>query len=126
MSDNSIFLSSGKPKSSKIKKREDGFDVRNLGSAKLSEYNALFDPNMRHYCENKKIQQHLYKTGQIDSHGRVIDMDKNKTKIFILEREFKQAELTEQRRMKEEMEMRVRNFYIASLKITLGYNMAIR
>ena len=62
---------------------------------------------MRHFFENKKIQKHLYKSGQIDSNGRVIDVDKNKSKIFILEREFREAELAEERRMKEEMEMRV-------------------
>ena len=75
--------------------------------AQRSEYNAIFDPNMRHYFENKKIQKHLYLTGQIDRHGRVIDLQKNKSKVIILEREFKEAEKVEERRMKEEMEMRV-------------------
>ena len=74
---------------------------------KLKEYNALFDPNMRHYFENKKIQSHLYRSGQIDSNGRVIDIDKNKSKMIILEKEFRAAELAEQRRIQEEMEMRV-------------------
>ena len=102
-------MTSKRPNQLKLKKREEGFDVRNMGAAKLPEYNALFDPNMRHFFENKKIQQHLYKSGQIDSHGRVIDMDKNKQKVHILEREFRKAELTEQMRMREEMEMRVRS-----------------
>ena len=65
---------------------------------------------MRHYFENKQVQQHLYKTGQIDRHGRVIDIEKNKTKVKILEREFTEAEKVEERRMKEEMEMRVSEF----------------
>lgn len=94
-------------KTSKLKKREDGFDVRNLGAVRLPEYNALFDPNMRHFFENKKVQQHLYKSGQIDKHGRVIDVDRNKAKVNILEREFTRAEIMEQKRMKEEMDMRV-------------------
>ena len=63
---------------------------------------------MRHFFENQKVQSHLYKTGQIDRHGRVIDLDKNKSKIHILEREFERAELIETRRQADEMEMRYR------------------
>lgn len=74
---------------------------------KLHEYNALYDPNMRHFFESRNNQLLLYRTGQIDSNGRVIDPDKNKSKLFILEREFKEAERIEERRQKEEMEMRV-------------------
>ena len=77
---------------------------------KRNEYNALFDPNMRHYFENKKIQEHLYKTGQIDKHGRVINVEANKSKVLILEREFAEAEKVEERRMREELEMRVSLF----------------
>lgn len=62
---------------------------------------------MKHYFESKKVQAHLYKTGQIDRHGRVIDVEKNKSKVLILEREFNEAQRVEERRMKEEMEMRV-------------------
>jgi len=54
------------------------------------------------------VQSLLYKTGQIDRHGRVIDLEKNKSKIQILEREFARAELIEERRQKDEMEMRYR------------------
>lgn len=49
----------------------------------------------------------LYRTGQIDANGRVIDLDKNKSKLAILEREFKEAEKTEEKRQREELEMRV-------------------
>ena len=62
---------------------------------------------MRHYFENKHTQYLLYKTGQIDKHGRVIDLEKNKSKLFILEKEFTTAEKLEEQRQKEEMEMRV-------------------
>ena len=62
---------------------------------------------MRHYFESPKIQKHLYETGQIDKYGRVINLEKNKTKLHILEREFKQAEKSEEAKHKEEMDMRV-------------------
>jgi len=95
-------------KSEKLKVREDGWNLQNPGAYKLKEYNALFDPNMRHFFENSKIQNHLYNSGQIDRHGRCIDLDKNKDKIAILEREFHAAEQAEEKRMKEELEMRYR------------------
>ena len=95
-------------KQEKLKKKEEGFSLQNLGSFKLPEYNALFDPNMRHFFENSKIQNHLYNSGQIDRHGRCINLDKNKSKIAILEKEFTSAELAEEKRMKEELEMRYR------------------
>lgn len=88
-------------------KRERGFSLTGLQAVKLREYNALYDPNMRHFFESRNNQYFLYRTGQIDSNGRVIDLDKNKSKLFILEREFKEAEKIEERRQKEEMEMRV-------------------
>jgi hypothetical protein len=62
---------------------------------------------MRHYFENPRVQKLLYETGQIDKHGRVIDLDKNKAKLKILDREFQKAEQLEQQRLKDEEEMRV-------------------
>ncbi len=90
-----------------FEKREKGFSLTGLQAVTLKEYNALYDPNMRHFFESKQNQYLLYRTGQIDSNGRVIELDKNKSKLFILEREFKEAERIEERRQKEEMEMRV-------------------
>jgi len=89
-------------------KRERGFNIGNLGAAKLNDYNALLDPNMRHFFESRQNQFLLYNTGQIDAHGRVIDYDKNKSKLHILEREFKEAERVEEKRLQEEKEMRHR------------------
>lgn len=93
-----------------LRKRESGFNIGNVQQVKLKEYNALFDPNMKHFFENKQNQYLLYKTGQIDSHGRVIDLEKNQSKLHILEREFREAEKVEEKRHREEMEMRVRCF----------------
>ena len=105
-------MSLGKKKSKneqiRLAKLEAGFAMGNLNTVKLREYNSLHDPNMRHFFENQKVQAHLYKTGQIDRHGRVIDLDKNKSKIRILEREFERAETIESRRQADEMEMRYR------------------
>ena len=50
----------------------------------------------------------MYKTGQIDKSGRVIDLERNKSKLNIIEREFKEAENSEYWRQKEEEEMRYR------------------
>jgi hypothetical protein len=94
-------------KSAYLQLREQGFAANSAFHCRLNEYNALQDPNMQHYFENKKIQAHLYLTGQIDKHGRIIDQKKNMGKLKILDREFRQAEITEERRRKEEMEMRV-------------------
>eukprot|EP00605_Chrysophyceae_sp_TOSAG23-4_P000901 GSChrysophyteH1.ASY1.ANO1.992.1 assembled CDS len=88
--------------------RESGWQMNDLGKVRLNEYNSLYDPNMRHFFENKKVQKHLYCTGQIDRHGRVIDLDKNKSKLHVLEREFSRAEKIEERRQKDELEMRYR------------------
>jgi len=92
----------------KLKAREDGFNMSELNRVKLNEYNSLHDPNMRHFFENRRVQSLLYKTGQIDRHGRVINLEKNKSKLHILEREFERAEKVEERRQREEMEMRYR------------------
>lgn len=92
----------------RLEKKEQGFNISGLQSVKLKEYNALYDPNMRHFFESKHNQNLLYRTGQIDSHGRVIDYEKNKSKLHILEREFKEAERVEEKRQQEEREMRVR------------------
>eukprot|EP01041_Mallomonas_annulata_P001700 gene1700-3294_t len=92
----------------KLKERESGFDLNSISHAKVNEYNALHDPNMRHFFENPNVQKQLYETGQIDKYGRVINLEKNKSKLHILEREFKEAERMEEARHKEEMEMRYR------------------
>ena len=71
--------------------REAGFDTRFGVKANLTAYNALYDPNMRHFFENSVVQSHLYRTGQIDKAGRVIDLDLNKSKLQIIEKEFVNA-----------------------------------
>ena len=83
----------------KLKKMESGFEVpARLGMKMRDEYNALHDPNMRHYFESQHVQGLLFSTGQIDKHGRVIDLDRQKSKLNILSREFLIAQKTEERR----------------------------
>jgi len=90
-----------------LKARESAFDT-NTSNDKLPDYNALFDANLRHYFENRRVQRHLYGNGMIDREGRIIDLDKNKAKLSIIEQEFKSAELEEEQRLREEEEMRRR------------------
>eukprot|EP00944_MAST-04C_sp_MAST-4C-sp1_P006227 g6227.t1 len=91
----------------KMKEREKQFDMRfTLG--KLPKYNGLYDKNLRHHFENRRIQSHLASLGLIDSEGRVVDLDKAKGKVAIILQEFKNAERAEEMRMKEEAEMRRR------------------
>lgn len=82
----------------------------------------MFDPNTRHFFESKNVQLHLYKSGQIDRHGRVIDLNKNKTKLNVLEREFLEAERIEKQRLKDEQEIRVSviNIYLKLLLFFIG------
>ena len=84
-----------------------GFDLR-FKNHSLPAYNALYDTNLRHFFENRRIQKQLYNIGLIDQEGRVIDLEKNKAKLCIIEQEFKNAERSERLRKREEAEMRKR------------------
>jgi hypothetical protein len=95
---------------------------------------------MRHFFENKTTQKHLLTTGQvgpsswdaskaeeahiicslfhqIDRNGRVIDLEKNKSKLHIIEQEFKSAERIEYWRQKEEEDMRVSRHSVVAVLI---------
>ncbi|KDO21766.1 hypothetical protein SPRG_13180 [Saprolegnia parasitica CBS 223.65] len=84
-----------------------GFDT-NTHNQKLPEYNALADHNLRHFFENQKLQSHLHEVGLIDKTGRVIDPDKHKAKLSIIQQEFKLAEKAELAKQREEDEIRRR------------------
>ena len=90
---------------------EEGFNASVGSATRMDDYNSLHDPNMRHYFENKGLQSLLYTTGQIDKHGRVIDVRRSKSKISVLEREFVAAQRIEARRQTEEADMRVSSHY---------------
>ncbi len=90
-----------------IRTRENGWNM-NFRNEKLPKYNALHDSNLRSFFESKNIQTHLYTTGLIDANGRVINLEKNKSKLHIIDQEFKAAERAERWRREEEEEMRRR------------------
>lgn len=96
----------------RLREREAAFDTKTLTAATrkdpLPSYNALFDTNLRHFFENRRVQKHLYGTGLIDREGRIIDLEKNKAKLSIIEQEFRSAEREEELRSREEEEMRRR------------------
>lgn len=88
-----------------LQEREKSFDKDFGVRSKLPEYNALQDENMKRFFENSQIQRHLWMTGQIDKSGRVIDLEKNKSKIQTIEKEFLRAEKAEMRLMKDESDL---------------------
>jgi hypothetical protein len=89
------------------KDRESGFDL-SFSNDSLPKYNGLYDRNLRHHFENRRIQKQLHNVGLIDREGRVLDLNKNKSKLHIIEQEFKFAEKAEAMRQVEEEEMRRR------------------
>jgi hypothetical protein len=91
------------PKAAKrrAKKREEGFSLQ-FQNDRVPEYQALFDRNLRSHFENKRRQRELYSVGVIDKEGRVINLEKYKSKLFIIDQEFKAAEAREVRRQREE------------------------
>lgn len=90
-----------------MQKREAGFSLA-IRNERLPEYNALRDRNLQLFFQNRKVQARLQASGLIDNAGRVVDLDQNKSKLFIIEQEFKAAERAEKWRRKEEEEMRHR------------------
>ena len=88
-----------------IQEREAGFSLSSA-PAPLPTYDALRDANLRQHFESRGVQRFLQAKGWVDKTGRIIDLDKYRSKLNIIEQEFKYAEKTEQWRLKEEEEMR--------------------
>jgi hypothetical protein len=86
---------------------ENGWNL-NTSNVTLPQYKGLYDPNLRHHFESRSVQQNLFKLGMIDREGRVLDIEKQKSKLFIIEQEFKAAEKAEAMRLREEADMRQR------------------
>ena len=103
----------------RIKERERAFDL-STSRFSIPQYNALVDRNMCHYFESRNLQSHLLKTGQIDLTGRVVEHDKTRFKLTVLEKEFKRADAEEakQRAEEEEMRYRIQRKRIAELEKT--------
>jgi hypothetical protein len=91
-----------------LRQREQGFNLSGVHQEKLPGYNALLDRNLRHHFENSSLQNHLNEVGLIDQRGRIIDLERQKGKLSIIEQEFKIAEKMERLKEKEEDEIRRR------------------
>ncbi|TMW69632.1 hypothetical protein Poli38472_001788 [Pythium oligandrum] len=91
-----------------LRQRESGFNLSGVHQEKLPSYNALLDRNLRHHFENRNVQKHLNTYGLVDQRGRIVDLEKQKSKLSIIEQEFKLAEQAERLREKEEEEIRRR------------------
>lgn len=99
----------GRKKSREVlRQRENGFNLSGVHQERLPEYNALLDRNLRHHFEARSLQSHLNDVGLIDQRGRIVDLEKQKNKLSIIEQEFKLAEQMERRKEKEEDEIRRR------------------
>jgi hypothetical protein len=89
-------------KATYLKEREAAFNNDFGMRSKLPEYNALLDSNMRRYFENESVQAHLLQTGQIDPFGHILSLDKQRSRLRVIENEIARAERLEQRLRKEE------------------------
>mmetsp|Transcript_19422 Transcript_19422/g.40813 ORF Transcript_19422/g.40813 Transcript_19422/m.40813 type:complete len:213 (-) Transcript_19422:330-968(-) len=92
-----------RPKS--LEELENNFSLSS-SKAPLPTYDALRDSNLRQHFESKTVQKYLQSAGWIDKTGKIIDLDRFRAKLNIIEQEFKYAEKTEFWRMKEEEDMR--------------------
>ncbi|KAF4042014.1 hypothetical protein GN244_ATG05738 [Phytophthora infestans] len=91
-----------------LRQRESGFNLSGVHQDRLPQYNALLDRNLRHHFESRPLQSHLNELGLIDQRGRIVDLDKQKSKLFIIDQEFKLAEEAERKKQREEEELRRR------------------
>ena len=76
--------------------------------AHIPQYNALVDSNMRHYFESKAVQKHLMETAQIDSTGRILHLDRQRSKLNIIEREFERVDKEMHFKERDEADIRHR------------------
>ncbi|GMF33739.1 unnamed protein product [Phytophthora fragariaefolia] len=91
-----------------LRQRENGFNLSGVHQERLPQYNALLDRNLRHHFESRPLQNHLNELGLIDQRGRIVDLDRQKSKLFIIDQEFKLAEEAERKKQREEEELRRR------------------
>lgn len=75
---------------------------------KIPEYQSLQDKALSKFYESRRVQGHLLQMGLIDHDGHVIDLDKHKPKLNIIEQEFSKAEKEEALKAREERDMRNR------------------
>ena len=64
--------------------RERGFSLSSA-PAPLPSYDSLRDGNLRQYFETSSVQRLLQRSGWVDKSGRIVDLDKFKGKLNIIE-----------------------------------------
>jgi hypothetical protein len=64
--------------------RERGFSLSSA-PAPLPSYDSLRDGNLRQYFETSSVQRLLQRSGWVDKVGRIVDLDKFKGKLNIIE-----------------------------------------
>jgi len=90
-----------------LKDREKGFDLRfSSTSRQLPQYNALRDVNMRNYFESQSVQKHLLESGQVDHFGRIVNLEKQRSRLRTIENEIERAERIQQLVDKDEGDVR--------------------
>ncbi|KAF1327825.1 Breast cancer type 2 susceptibility, partial [Globisporangium splendens] len=104
----SSSIASKKKREEQLRQRENGFNLYGVHQERLSEHNALVDRNLRHHFENRLLQHHLSDVRLIDQRGRIVDLERQKAKLSIIEQEFRIAEQNEKHRSKEEEKIRRR------------------
>mmetsp|Transcript_43832 Transcript_43832/g.74826 ORF Transcript_43832/g.74826 Transcript_43832/m.74826 type:complete len:204 (+) Transcript_43832:1136-1747(+) len=105
--------SNSKKKKAYLKERENGFDLRFMCSSSSSShqrqiptYDALRDVNMRRYFESPHVQDHLLKSGMIDPFGCIVDLEKHRSRLRVVENEIERAERLERLHEKDEEDAR--------------------
>jgi len=93
--------------SRRVRDLENGFRL-DFGASRLPSYDAMKDANLKRFFSKAHVQSQLRANGVIDTKGRVVNMERNKSKVLIIEQEFKAAERAERLRKIEENEMRHR------------------
>ena len=100
-------MSRASKKEAYLKDRENGFNMDVGMRSNFPDYNELLDSNMRHYFENESIQNHLVKTGLINQFGRIISIDKQRTRLRVVENEIARTEKMNDMLQKEEGHVRL-------------------
>eukprot|EP00667_Euglena_gracilis_P023386 EG_transcript_26397 len=72
-------------------RREFGFDNRKDDHVPQTTYDALHDPGMQRYFANSAFRKHLRQHDLIDDTGHILDLDKHKAKLRIIEQEWTKA-----------------------------------
>ena len=62
-----------------------GFDTGGNTHLQGPTYNALEDPSLRQHFANKTFNKHLQQHHLIDRTGRILDLDKHKSKLRIID-----------------------------------------